>query len=303
MLAPALLAPVVATLALLLAGCAGSPPARAPDHDAPAVAVVDGEGRPLSFEQTARRMGEADVVLIGEMHGHPAGLTLAARLFERVITSSQRAALSLETLERDEQPAVDAWLGGTLDDAELGRHRGDGATLPDGHRTMLEAARARRRPVIASNAPRRLARQARLEGWDALRALPAAERALFAIPDPPPGGGYRTRFAAAMGGAAHGSPPAGEDDERIDAFFRAQVLWDATMADSIARAHAAGSAPIVHVVGSFHVEHDGGLLQMVRRALPAARVFTVVMVEAPRDDDRGRADAIAYVGPGARTHP
>lgn len=298
MLAPALL--VMATLAMVLVGCAGAPPARGPQADAPAVAVIDGEGRPLSFDRVASGMGEADVALIGEMHGHPAGLALAARLFDRVAATSPRAALSMEFLDRDQQPTIDAWLAGTIDDAELARRRGD-ATMPHGHRDMLEVARAHRLPVVAANAPRRFARQARRQGWQALLALPPEERSLFAIPDPPPGGAYRARFAAAMGVAAHG-PPGADDEQRIDAFFRAQVLWDATMADSIARAHAAGRAPIVHVAGRFHVEHDGGLLQMVRRALPAARVFTVVMVEAPRDDDRGRADAIAYVGPSARAH-
>lgn len=260
-----------------------------PDVARAAVAIVDREGRPLDEEEVARRMGEADVSLIGEIHGHPRGLALAARLFGRVAVARERAALSLEMLERDHQPAVDAYLAGSIDAAELGGRRG--APLADGHLAMIDAARAHGLPVVAANAPRRYARQARLEGYDALRALPPAEQALFTIPGELPAGSYRARFAVAMGADHEGG-----DAARIDAFFRAQALWDATMAASIARALEAGRSPVVHVAGRFHVEHDGGLVQMVRRH-GRFDVFTLVVVEAPSGDDRDRADAIAFVGP------
>ncbi len=269
--------------------------------------MVDGEGRALAIDEVVRRMSAADVALIGEMHGHPRGLALASQLFERVAASSPRAALSLENVERDQQAALDAFVAGAIEEAELARRRG-GATLPAEHAAMVATARAHRLVVIAANAPRRHAKQARTEGWDALRALPAEEQAHFTLPQTPPGGGYAARFTAAMGGAAsHGGgghgDPLGADDERVASFYRAQILWDATMADSIARALGAGRAPVVHVVGGFHVEHDGGLVQLLRRARPAARVFTLVVVEAPSDRDRGRADVVAHVGPSPREHP
>lgn len=287
----ALAVAATACLAPLVAACGGPTPA-APR--APAVAIVDREGRPLAMEELVARMSAAEVAIIGEIHGHPEGLALAARLFDEVARRADRAALSLEALERDEQASVDAFVAGDVDEAELARRRG-GAPLASGHRAMIETARARQLPVIAANAPRRLARQARVEGFDALRALPAAEQALFVIPDPLPGGGYRARFASAMGADHHRA-----DDARVDAFFRAQALWDATMADSITRAIDRGRAPVVHVAGRFHVEHDGGLLQMVRSARPSTRIHSLVMVEAPGDADRDRADAIAFVGPAPR---
>jgi uncharacterized iron-regulated protein len=284
-------------LAPLLAGCAGAapPPPPAP----PAAAIVDGEGHPIALDEVVRRAVVADVVLLGEVHGHPAGLALAAHLFERIAASGRPAALSLEFMERDEQAALDAYVAGTIDADELARRRRENASFPAGHRAMVDAARARGLPVIAANAPRRHVRKARLEGWDALRALPAAERALFVVPEVMPHQGYAARFAEAMGADPHGAGA----DERITAFYRAQLVWDATMADSIVRAIDAQRAPVVHVVGRFHVEHDGGLAQLVRLARPAARMFTLVVAEAPSDDDRGRADAIAYVGPAPATHP
>jgi len=260
------------------------------------VTFIDDEGTALSLDEVARRMSAVDVALVGELHGHPAGLETARRLFDRVAKSSPRAALSLEFVERDQQAALDAFLAGQIDEAELTRRRG-GTALPSPHQAMIDRARAAGLPVIAANAPRRFARQARLEGWDALRALPYDQRAWFTIPEAMPEGAYRTRFAAAMGmggggDAGHGAP----DPAKLDGFFRAQVLWDATMADAIGKTLALPRAPVVHIVGRFHVEHDGGLAQLLRRANPSARIFTLVISEEPEQDDRGRGDVIAFVG-------
>lgn len=288
--------PAGATISFMMAAACGG--ASHPTVERPVTFIHD-EGTALSFDEVARRMSAVDVALVGELHGHPAGLETARRLFDRVATSSPRAALSLEFLERDEQAALDAYLAGSIDDAELTWRRG-GTALPKPHQAMIDRARAAGLPVIAANAPRRFVKQARLEGWDVLRALPDDQRAWFTIPEAMPEGAYRARFAAAMGmgggrDAGHGAP----DPAKLDGFFRAQVLWDATMADAIGKALALPRAPVVHVVGRFHVEHDGGLAQLLRRAHPSARIFTIVMSEEPEADDRGRGDVIAFVGPAA----
>jgi uncharacterized iron-regulated protein len=285
-------------LAAVTSGCGG---ARYPEPGT--VTFIDGQGRAIDEDEVARRMSTADVALVGEIHGHPAGLELARRLFDRVASSAPSAALSLEFVERDQQPALDAYVAGEIDEAELAQRRG-GAKLPAAHLAMIDRARAARMPVIAANAPRRFARQARLEGWDALRALPEDQRGWLVIPEAMPSDAYRSRFADAMGMGSHGDDAHGPaDTSKLDGFYRAQVLWDATMADAIRDQLERGRAPIVHVVGGFHVEHDGGLAELVRRAAPKASVFTLVMSEEPAADDRGRADAIAFVGAAPEAHP
>ncbi len=264
--------------------------------------IVDHRGGTLELEEVARRMSAADVAFIGEMHGHPAGLDLARRIFERVAETSARAALSLEFIERDQQAALDAFAAGEIDEAELVKRRG--SLLPKPHMAMIERARARKLPVVGANAPRRLAKLARIEGWDALRALPEAERALFVIPDAMPSDAYRSRFAAAMGMSDPGEGAHGPGDGgKLDGFYRAQVLWDATMADSVGKLLDARRAPVVHVVGKFHVERDGGLVELVRRAHPSARVVTLVIAEEPSDEAQGAGDIVAFVGKAPPHHP
>lgn len=255
------------------------------------------DGRAVNEAELLAAMLASDVVLIGEQHGHALGLELAARLFERMLASPAgvNAALGLEFMTREQQGAIDAYLRGETDEAAFREAAAlkDERAYPAGHRRMLEAARAKGRPVIAANARRSLVKQARVEGLAALRALPAEARAEVEVPEALTEGKYRADFMALMG--AH----AGADAAALEGFYRAQNVWDATMAASVVRALGT-SRPVVLVVGSFHVDGAGGLYQRVRAAAPEAKVWRLSVVseapEALRSEDRGRADVVAYVG-------
>jgi len=86
-------------------------------------------------------------------------------------------------------------------------------------------------------------------------------------------------------------------DEDIESYFRAQQVWDATMAGSIVRASFRHDK-VVHVVGRFHSDFDGGLVQRVRARKPWAKVLTISLQpensDRLREEDRGRADVIVY---------
>lgn len=258
------------------------------------------DGRRVTEAELLTAMSASDVVLIGEQHGHPLGLDLAARLFEQMLASPEgaSAALCLEFFTRDQQGAIDGYLRGASSEAEFRKAAAlkDEGDYPAGHRRMVEAAKAKGRPVIASNAPRALVKRARLAGFDALRAE-VVLRDQVVIPEALTAGEYREDFMAMMGGGH-----AGVDAATMEGFYRAQNVWDATMAGSIVQALAAGSRPVVQVVGGFHVDGAGGLYQRVRAAAPEAKVWRLVMVAAApeglRAEDRERADVVAYVGAG-----
>ncbi|MEM9252604.1 MAG: ChaN family lipoprotein, partial [Planctomycetota bacterium] len=201
-----------------------------------------------------------------EMHGDEAGLAASAALWRAILDERPSAVLALEFIERDEQIALDDWL------AE------DELSTPDAlsadHAPLLMAAKQRGRPVVAANAPRRYVRLARTAGYDHLRAMTPAQRATFVFPEPMPAGGYRDRFFELFGGGVHGG---GMPTEQIEAYWRAQAMWDATMADSVLRALDDGDGPVVLVVGRFHVDRDGGVLQMLRAGRPDVSVLSVVM--------------------------
>ena len=90
------------------------------------------------------------------------------------------------------------------------------------------------------------------------------------------------------------------DDAAIEAMFRSQLVWDTTMAASIARARFLGAPKVIHLVGQFHSDFEGGTVDELRKRMPGGRILVISMQrawpEVLRPEDVGRADVIVYTG-------
>jgi uncharacterized iron-regulated protein len=269
--------------------------------------VFSGTGLEMTWSGLVARAAASDAVLVGELHGHPMGLDAAATLFDDLLElRPTTAALAMEFIERDEQLHLDDLMTGVIDHDRFMAATGRESLqrYPEGHRRMVLAALERDRPVIAANAPRRYVSLARTEGFERLEGLRDNQQGLFVIPDALTDGGYKERFFEVMGGMRGHSEeeiPEGEDDPMILSFYRSQNVWDATMADSVARTLDGGSYPVVLVIGQFHTDFEGGTTERLRQLRPGARVMTVsvqpVWSLELREEDRDRADAVIYIGP------
>lgn len=305
---------VLVTLTACLSGCASAPTvprdAREPTEpiDGRSVAVYDGwSGSNRDWDDLVEAAAGAEVLVIGEMHGHPTGLAAAAALWEDVLDRQTPGgagpALSLEFFDRSTQAALDDYLLDITDEPAFREAAGRNAgNYPEGHRAMVEAAKSAGVPVLAANAPRRYTTLARENGYASLDALRHSQRALFESPGGDPGSAYRDRFFELMEAmlTSHGGEGLDEDEiaERVEGYLRAQNVWDATMAGSVVRALNGGHRPVVHVVGRFHSDHRGGLLESIWRLRPGTRIVSVSMVKNsdPDAEDWGRADFILEVG-------
>ena len=307
---------LLATAATLVGGCAAGPAASpAPPaslqetlRSQSQVRQFDGRtGKKLYAWDVFERARDADAVLFGELHGHPVGLPVVAAIWEDMLRArdpDQTPALLLEFFERDHQLAIDDYLKGLIDEDEFKESAGRRASsYPEAHRAMLEATKEAGGVVVAANAPRRYVRLARIEGYDRLRAMTPAQRAMFELPPSEEGpAAYRERFLEIMSGmrSADGSGKAQPGMDVMD-FLRSQLVWDATMADSVADALRAGHEPVALVIGRFHVGFDGATVEYIRRQRPAADVLTIVVVDRWSDElaeeDRGRGDIVIYAGP------
>ncbi|HMN97231.1 MAG TPA: ChaN family lipoprotein [Phycisphaerales bacterium] len=316
-------------LAAALAGCSTSryfetrpqasyPAAAAlPSHPFPATGLpmfVGSDGRILTWTDLMAGVAWADVVILGEIHDDAVGHSVQLALLENIMSLDPETALSMEMLERDEQPIVDEYLAGTIDAATFTARTssadwGGKGTWEEWYLPMIDVARRHGAPVVAANAPRRFVRMARLEGFDALKALPADERAFFTLPRRLPDDGYELRFRALMERMAEqaGNPP--PSAEAMAATFRAQSVWDATMAASIAEqlrsplavfGDSRRSGRVVHLVGQFHSDFNGGLVQELRMRRPGARILVISLrpqrLLALAEEDVGRGDAVIYTG-------
>lgn len=298
-----LLACVSASFAFLLAGCAATGAAPSNNAASRGPAVFHGDsGLPASLDDIASQSARSPAVLLGENHGHPLGLATAADLFDRVLAKAPSASLALEFIERDSQPALDDYLAGLIDEPTFRTiTRRTDSNYPPGHRAMVERAKSAGRPVLAANAPRVYVRLARTQGYERLATLTPEQRRLFRVPPQLATGRYRDDFENIMNSMKPDAKPSPERTAQIDSMFRSQQVWDWTMGESVARLVSAGATPAVLVVGRFHIDHRGGTVQAFEQLSPGSRALTVTFVDVwsdrLRDEDKGLADFVVYVGP------
>jgi len=239
-------------------------------------------------------LAAADAVYLGELHDraydHRAQLEILRELHAR----SPNIAIAMEMFYRPFQGAIDAYLAGDIDEAEL-VERTEYETrwgYPwELYAPILRFARDRGIPVIAANVPIEITRQVAAGGLDSLgpndlQYAPPIDEIDLSDAD------YRAALYdifqmharmgaghAATGGeesgaeeseseeSESGEPEHGNDDG-FDRFFAAQVLWDETIAESIAIAlRDDPDRQVIAILGRGHVAYDFGVPSRVRRRL------------------------------------
>jgi uncharacterized iron-regulated protein len=258
----------------------------------------------IDFEALASRLAAADLVFVGEQHNDPATHRMELAILEGVARRRDSVVLSLEMWERDVQPLLDRYLSGAATEEELLRAGRPWKNYPTDYRPLVELARARSWPVIASNVPRPLASLVSRGGLAALDTLDPAVRPQAAAAMACPEDDYFERFRAAMGDmGSHGATPVSPDSAaaRLKRVYQAQCVKDETMGESVARAWTPGRL-VVHYNGAFHSDFGLGTAERARRRAEGARVLVVTAVPVsdldrldPSKEDRKRADYLLYV--------
>ncbi|WP_336756822.1 ChaN family lipoprotein [Aeromonas hydrophila] len=270
------------TLPLLLAACATT----APVNDAGTLyhyQLKATQGNDLSLEQALARVADADIVLVGELHTHPAVHLLQARMLAGLAADGRPLVLSMEQFSRADQPVLDAYLAGRIGEAALIRDGNAWPNYQSDYRPLVEFAKAHHLPVIAANAPKPLVSCVGQEGPAWLDQLPAPRRSQLArtltLSDDP----YRQKFMASL---HHG------DADSNARRFAAQTSWDDTMAESMVdylRSHP--GQRIMHIAGNFHVEGGLGLASRIAsRNLDLKVALVVPELTTPQAGD-GQAAA------------
>ncbi len=264
-----------------------------------AVSVRDGRtGAVVTFEDLLDELEDADAVFLGETHTdettHRVELAVYEGLLER---RSGRVVLAMEMFERDVQPALDAYLAGKSSEAEFLAAARPWKNYATGYRPLIELARARGAPVVASNFPTPLRRKMAQEGDAVLKGLEGPARAQAPrefFPNTPE---YWRRVDNATRGHAANMPasPAETDEQRL---YSTQSLWDNSMGESCALAlDAHPKHAVLHVNGGFHTEYWDGTARQFALRKPDAKLLTVAIVPTsnPAVADVGGKPVADYV--------
>lgn len=255
-------------------------------------AVFSGDGAAADIHAIASRAADVDVVLVGELHDDTLGHRFKHELLQVLSREAGRpVTLSLEMFERDVQLVVDEYLAGMITEAHFRASARPWPNYERDYRPLVEFARAHRLPVVAANPPRRYVNAVSRGGLTALDSLFTPSRAVLPpLPLPEVPAGYRqTFFERIEGMIAHGGGN-GPDPENL---LAAQRLWDAGMAEAIARRLDRSPGTLVmHAAGAFHVEAGHGIGDM----LPAYRPNTSTLIIAVRPGENFEPGEHARLG-------
>ena len=253
----------------------------------------------LSWSDFMARIDVVDVVLLGEQHDHAIGHAVQLASVEDVMDKYPGSVLALEMLERDEQFRVDDYMEGFIDSKTFAsitqsKDWGGRGGWTAWYQPIIDVVKDRGGRVVAANAPRRYVRLARLEGYERINELPKERRAFIDYPKELSTGRYRQRFWELAAHDENGEEKVEIDVTTIDPddpllpAFKSMQSWDATMAQSIINANPSMQQKVVLLVGQFHVEYDGGIVQELRKRMPGARVLVVsIQREIPDEDWAG----------------
>ncbi|HEY4745184.1 MAG TPA: ChaN family lipoprotein [Desulfuromonadaceae bacterium] len=237
-------------------------------------------GVPVSAAQMLAVAADSRIVYVGETHDNPASHRLELQLLQGLAERHPGGvALGMEMFVRSQQPVLDRWVAGLLDEKAFLRESRwyDTWRMDFAHyRDLLNFARERHIPVIALNAEKELVAALRSRTPDQLDPGQRAQLPELDLGDPY----QRAMVQAIFGGHSHG-------EMGLEGFVRAQTLWDETMAESVARylmSPAGTDKHMLVVAGGNHISYGFGIPRRVFRRLPTS--YTLVgghEIEIPPD--------------------
>ena len=226
-------------------------------------------GTVVSLAQMLAVAGDARIVYLGETHDNPASHRLQLQMLQALAElHAGRQALGMEMFARSQQPALDRWVKGLLDEKTFlkeSRWFENWSMDFAYYRDLLNFARDRHIPIIALNAEKPLVKAVRSKTTDQLGAEERAQ-----LPDLDLADRYqRGMVTAIFSDHVH-------EGIQLDGFVRAQTVWDETMAESVVRYLASPAGKDMHlmvVAGGDHVSHGFGIPRRAFRRLPASYVL------------------------------
>jgi len=260
---------------------------------APSASVIEAvrlpSGEPIDIETLAALLGEVQVVYVGERHDATADHAIEAA----IVRLTRPTLLGMEMFSRPVQAALDAYARGELDEAtfvartEWNERWGMPFEL---YADVVRSSRDVGARIVALNAPREWTRAISRAGLDGLpseirTALPELDLTNDA---------HRAMVMEALSGhASHGG--VAMEPAALERFYLAQLTWDETMGESVARALSdEPEARMVVLAGRMHVQGGLGIPRCASRRRPTRSLvvlpLTAAEIDAERDAPSGIAD-------------
>ncbi|MBF2066018.1 MAG: ChaN family lipoprotein [Calothrix sp. C42_A2020_038] len=247
-----------------------------------------------SVAQIVPEMVGAKVVYLGETHDSAQDHENQLKIIQELHKRNKKIAIGMEMFQRPFQNVINQYLAGKISEEELVKQTeyekrwGFDWEL---YAPIVRFAKANNLPVLALNTPTEITRKVSRQG---LESLTPSERKLIPpfseIRTSPEA--YRKMVLAAF--TAHQTGGHGNSSS-AERFFLAQVLWDETMAESIASFIKSNpDYQMVVLAGQGHIVYNYGIPSRVERRLKGKPITQrSVLLSPPEDTDLPKNKKIA----------
>lgn len=251
--------------------------------------------RPAGIQDIVNAARNKPFVFLGENHATTLHQVFESDLIQALHDAGRSVTVGLEMFTRPKQDVLDLWSKGALSEAEFleqsdWKHQW-GFSFGY-YRPVFESVKQYNLPLVALNVPRDWVHSVVTKGYE---ALPTTARLQL----PPQlfleNKSHRMIFDGLMGSHPEGGPS-------MDGMYRAQVLWDEGMADTVVkyqeRQVPASNPVFVVIAGSGHVMYGQGINYRLARRKRAGQLSIVMIQSAkPITISRGLADFVVVTLP------
>lgn len=234
----------------------------------------DQKGNEVQTEKLVNELAGYDVVFFGENHNNSINHLLQLKVTEALYQNKNgRLILGAEMFERDNQPQLNKYLNGKFNAKTLKDSARLWNNFATDYQPLVDFAKDKKLPFIATNVPRRYASQTSKEGLESLNKLPAQDKKYMAqLP---------IRVTLETPGYPEMKKMMGDHAEEMKVmnFISAQAIKDATMAESILKSLQPGKT-FIHYNGNYHSKEFGGIYWYLKQKNPKLKMAVISVFES-----------------------
>ncbi|OKH53091.1 hypothetical protein NIES2101_12180 [Calothrix sp. HK-06] len=238
-----------------------------------------------SVAQLVPQIARANVIYLGETHDSAKDHENQLKIIQELHKLNKKIAIAMEMFQRPFQNVINEYLAGKITEEELVKQTeyeqrwGFDYSL---YAPIVKFAKENKIPVLATNTSSEITRKVSRQGLESLTPEERKQIPPFSEIRTSPEE-YRKMVLAAF--EAHQSAGHG-NSKSAERFFLTQVLWDETMAESIANLIKANpDYQVVVLAGQGHVVYDYGIPSRLERRLSGKQITQHSILLSPPDDD------------------
>jgi len=283
-----LLMNIIGSFAILafLAACATHEPPKATRMQQARQSFKPGDilesksGNVISFDTLVDEVSRVQVVYVGEVHTNMEDHRIQLDLLKRLHANNPSVALAMEMFPRNDQVFLDEYAKGRISETAFLRQAGWERVWGYPflfYRPIMEFARNQHLKIIGLNAPPQIVRKVARTGLSSLSTKQRGQLATdFHLDDSRHREYVLREFEQHLTGSI----------KDFDTFFEAQLAWEETMAETLARelSSPASKSQILVMIGAGHISEGVGVPELTARRVNYS-YKTIVPIPVDQFDD------------------